>query len=298
MVKIKYAINPTKIPSELKDLNKIHVVKKNLHEIKNEIILDYTGEFEMVGNLKIGHQIRETHIRFRNSNNYESSINAIDQDYESDDTISNGYNYTNNTPQFNFVKRSPYGNGCDFKHQIVENRGNNCYIPTKGYCFVKCVNFLTGADYKQQYLDFIRNEKRRSNIMTKDRMQPFCRVKNINLGYFDGTRVFPRTATERNIALYLNNNHFSLIWKSENVSFNEAFIELKDNFKKVDNYKTEIVNSHFKYKIIPQKIDSHLTISVVYDLETQNTDRGKPYIMTFYQLSKLTGRYNRDLPCE
>ena len=66
----------------------------------------------------------------------------------------------NNTSQFNFVNRSPYGNGCDFKHQIVEYRGNNCYIPTKGYCFVKCVNFLTGADYKQQYLDIIRNEKK------------------------------------------------------------------------------------------------------------------------------------------
>ena len=37
----------------------------------------------------------------------------------------------------------------------------------KGYCFVKCINFLTGEDYKEQYLDFIRNEKRRSNIMTK-----------------------------------------------------------------------------------------------------------------------------------
>ena len=93
MVKIKYANNPTKIQSELKDINKIHVVNKNLHQIKNEILLDYTGEFEMVANLKIGHQIRETHIRFRNSNNYESYINAIDQHYESDDAISNGYNY-------------------------------------------------------------------------------------------------------------------------------------------------------------------------------------------------------------
>ena len=46
-------------------------------------------------------------------------------------------------------------------------------------------------------------KKRRSNIMTKARFQPFCRAKDINLGYFVGIRVFPRTVIERNIAIYL-----------------------------------------------------------------------------------------------
>ena len=32
LVKIKYAINPNKLQSELKELNKIHVIDKNLHE--------------------------------------------------------------------------------------------------------------------------------------------------------------------------------------------------------------------------------------------------------------------------
>ena len=58
--------------------------------------------------------------------------------------------------------------------------------------------------------------------MTKAGIQPFCRANNIIIGFFDGTRVFPRTVTDRNNALYLYNNHFSLIWKSENVSFNQA----------------------------------------------------------------------------
>ena len=133
---------------------------KNLHEIKNEKILDYTGEFEMVGNLSVGDQIRETHIRFRNFNDYENYINAIDQNYDSEDAIFNGYIYKIDTPQFDSVKRSQYGNGCDFKHEIIEYRGNNCFIPTKGYCFIKCIISLTGEDYKQQYLDFIRKEKR------------------------------------------------------------------------------------------------------------------------------------------
>ena len=43
LVKIKYADNPNKLQSELKELNEIHVIDKNLHEIKNEILLDYVG---------------------------------------------------------------------------------------------------------------------------------------------------------------------------------------------------------------------------------------------------------------
>ena len=82
-------------------------------------------------------------------------------------------------------------------------RGKECFIPTEGYCFVKCVNFITGEDYKQQYLDFVRKEKRRSKTKTKTRIQPFCRANKNNLGYYDGTRVFPRSVTMRDNALFL-----------------------------------------------------------------------------------------------
>ena len=254
LVNIKYANKPDKLQSELKELNKIQVIDKNLHEIKQEILQDYEGEFEMIGNLKVGDEIRQTHIRFRNISDYEAYIKAIDQGYDSEDAIFNGYIYKLNTPQFNKVNRSQYGNGCSFDKIIVEYRGNNCFIPTKGFCFIKCINFLTGQDYKQQYLDFIRNEKRRSNIMTMARIQPFCRANNINLGYYNNDRVFPRTVTNRDCALYLYKNHFCLICKSQGVSFNQAIQELKNNFKIVDNYITEEnVNSHFKYEFIPKK---------------------------------------------
>ena len=127
------------------------------------------------------------------------------------------------------------------------------------------------------------------------RIQPFCRANNIYLGYFNNDRVFPRTVTNRDSALYLYNNHFCLIWKSQGVSFNQAIRELEENFKIVDNYITEEnVNSHFQYEFIPKKIDSHLTNFIVYDLETHNTDRARPYNMTFYRLSKIAGRYERD----
>ena len=296
LVQLKYADDLDKINNALKYLNKIQVVNKNLHEIKQEMLVDYSGEFEMVGNLKVGDQIRQTHIRFRNRDDFESYINSIVEVYDADDCIFNGYIYKLNTPQFNKVNRSQYGNGCSFDKTIVEYRGKNSFIPNKGYCFVKCINYLTGQDYKQEYQDFIRNEKRRCNNMTMARIQPCLRKLGIDLGYYNGDRVFPRTVANRDSALYLYKSHFCLIWKSEGVSFNQAVKELKDNFKIVDNFITpENVNSHFKYEFTPKKIESHLTNFIVYDLETYNTDRARPYVFCFYRLSKLAGRYNRDL---
>ena len=132
--------------------------------------------------------------------------------------------------------------------------------------------------------------------MTLARIQPFFRANNINLGYYINERVFPRTVTNTDTALYLYNIHFCLIWKSQNVSFNQANNELKNNFKIVDNYITEENdNSHFKYDFTPKKIESYLTNFILYDLETHNTDRARPYCISFYRLSKLAGRYNRDL---
>ena len=127
----------------------------------------------MVGKLSIGDQIREIQIRFRNMDYYEVYINAIDEGYDAEDAIFNGYIHKINTPQFNLVNRSQNGNGCVFKHEITEYRGNSCFIPTKGYCFIKCVNFLTGKDFEYQYLIFFRNEQRRSNFTTMARIQPF-----------------------------------------------------------------------------------------------------------------------------
>ena len=66
LVNIKYFNDSIKLENALKELNKIQVINKNLHEIKNEILNDYKGVFEMIGNLLVGDQLRQTHIRFRN----------------------------------------------------------------------------------------------------------------------------------------------------------------------------------------------------------------------------------------
>ena len=82
---------------------------------------DYGGEFQMADNVKIGDQIRQSHIIFKNITVYEAYVNAIDQDYESEDAIFNGHNHKISTSQFKLVNRSQYGHGCDLKHEIIEN---------------------------------------------------------------------------------------------------------------------------------------------------------------------------------
>ena len=59
---------------ELATGNKIYVNNLNLHEIKKEIIQDYTGEFDLNGLLNIGPIEHKTVIRFKNMDDFESYI--------------------------------------------------------------------------------------------------------------------------------------------------------------------------------------------------------------------------------
>ena len=77
---------------------------------------------------------------------FESYINAVDIDYDGEDVTFTGYNYKLNTPQFNVVKRSAYGNGTNYMQKVVENQGQNWFIPTSGHCFKICFNYLTKKD--------------------------------------------------------------------------------------------------------------------------------------------------------
>ena len=87
-----------------------------------------------------------------------------------------------------------------------------------------------------------------------------------------------------------------MIWNSHGVSLIQAIQELTANFKNVDYYiAEENVNSHFKYELIPKKIETQSTNFIVYDPETHNSDRARPYKTAFCRLSKLAAKYNLDL---
>ena len=62
---------------------------------------------------------------------------------------------------------------------------NNLFLLVNNV-FFECNTFLTGKSYKQKFWDFIRDEKRRSNFMTKATNQPFCMALIINIGCFNG----------------------------------------------------------------------------------------------------------------
>ena len=91
LVKTKYVNNHNELQSAMKDLNKIQVVVKTLQEIKQVILQNYDVGNEMVGRLKIGDQIRQSHIRFRKITDCEAHINSIDKRYDAKDDIFNGY---------------------------------------------------------------------------------------------------------------------------------------------------------------------------------------------------------------
>ena len=113
-----------------------------MHEIKNEILHDYTGDFELNGKMIIGPIEHKTNIRFKNKDDFKRFINAIDIDYDSEDVTFICYVYKLNTPQFKVVKRSAYGKSTNYMQETVEYQGQNCYIPTRGHCFIKCFKFL------------------------------------------------------------------------------------------------------------------------------------------------------------
>ena len=188
---------------ELASSNKIYVNNLNLHEIKDGILQDYTDDFELNGLMIIGPVEHKTNIRFKNIEDFESYINAIDIDYDSEDVTFTGYLYKLDTPQFQVVKRSAYGRGTIYMQEIVEYHGQNCYIPISGMCFIKCIIYFTKKGYREEFLNFIRTEQRISNVMTSARIQPFCKKFNINIDCFDGARINPRNITQRDTSLFI-----------------------------------------------------------------------------------------------
>ena len=70
----------------------------------------------------IGPVERKTNIRYGNMDDFESFINAIDVDYDSEDVTVTAYVYKLNTLQFKVVKRSAYAKGTNYMKEIVEYR--------------------------------------------------------------------------------------------------------------------------------------------------------------------------------
>ena len=76
---------------ELATTNRKYVNGLKLHEIKNEILDDYTRDFELIGSMLVGEVEQKTDIRFKNVDDFESYIDAIDNSgYDNEDVIFTG----------------------------------------------------------------------------------------------------------------------------------------------------------------------------------------------------------------
>ena len=82
---------------------------------------DYTGDFELIGSMLIGQMEQKTNIRFKNVDDFETYINAIDNGrYDSEDVIFTKWLYKLNTLEFNKVNKSQYGKCTVFRQDVFD----------------------------------------------------------------------------------------------------------------------------------------------------------------------------------
>ena len=119
MVHFELGINPNLIEFKLKELKKFMLLINFYMGLTKKCYEIIKVEFEMDGKLPVGDQIGTTQIRFRNFADYEAYINSIDEIYDADGAFFKGFIYKINSPKLNLVDKSQYGNGCDFKHEVI-----------------------------------------------------------------------------------------------------------------------------------------------------------------------------------
>ena len=92
----------------------------NLHENKNENLIEYKREFELRGSMIFGLIELKTNIRFKKMDDFAKYINAIDIEYDIENVTFTGYVTKLNTTQFKVVKQSAYAQGINYMQEIVD----------------------------------------------------------------------------------------------------------------------------------------------------------------------------------
>ena len=115
---------------ELAKSEKFYVNRLKLHGIIIETLLKDTSDSQLNGSMVIGLVERKTNNRFRNMDDFESCINALDVSYNSDDVTFSGHVHKLITPKFKVVKRIAYCKVTNYMKEIVPYKRQICYIPT------------------------------------------------------------------------------------------------------------------------------------------------------------------------
>ncbi|ESO85547.1 hypothetical protein LOTGIDRAFT_155033 [Lottia gigantea] len=195
---------------------------------------------------------------------------------------------------FQEIKRSRVGRGgTDLLKKINEYEDENCYIPTDGYCFIKCVNRVLNKDLTCKFQEYISgfSKANRKGVMTCARKKEFNKKFNTSFQIYNpkNRNFHPRDVhDELDWVFYLHNSHFCLIRRSQK---SLGIQEIEDNYEQVwktcrdDNAVTQV--SPLKLKVLSSMSDDAF---FAWDCETyseKDTRREIPYACTLINLEKL-----------
>ncbi|ESO93412.1 hypothetical protein LOTGIDRAFT_161983 [Lottia gigantea] len=133
---------------------------------------------------------------------------------------------------FRIVERSKKGSGVNLLKKIYEYIGENCYIPTDCYCFIKCVNYITNTDLTKEFQDFINSfqKSNRKGVMTTARISKFNKKFNTNFQIYNpkDSHFQPKKVLEEfDWVFYLHKEHFCLIRRNNKAL---GIKEIEDNY--------------------------------------------------------------------
>ena len=150
------------------------------NQVPINILIEDTGKlkngFFTNGHFTLGEEGKiDTNRFFKDSKELSEFIDKILDQYDDHPSIyytGNIYRYFKN---FKRVNRSKHGRGANEFNNILEYKGENCYIPSGNGCFLKCINFIFNKDFNKEYFEFIKSYKRRTNVMPRCRIPEFCK---------------------------------------------------------------------------------------------------------------------------
>ena len=132
-------------------------------------------------------------------------------------------------------------------------------------------------------------------------MQPFCKKHNINLGVYNPKQqeILPRSVTEQRICLFIHENHFCVVWKTEQATFTDAIKESEKKFEYHSNHITDnILKQVVEYKFPISDAKDCLFAVFSFDLENVNVpyqEFCETYAAGGYHLDRSKECYNGDL---
>ena len=241
----------------------------------------------------------DTNRFFKDSDELAKFKDKIIDKYDDHPSIyytGNIYRYFKNFKQ---VTRSDHGRGANEFDNILENEGENCYIPSGNRCSLKCINYIFNKDFSTDYFEFIQSNKRRTNFMARCRIPEFCDRYKIDIGIYDldSKRILPRTVKERGKCVYIHKNHYCVIWKKNRKDFLlKGVDEIDLNFKYVQNKINENkLKQRIRYRYHKHKPLDQLENLFVFELQTLNDQEfAEAYAAGLYDVNRLRDKWDRD----